>query len=95
MLLFYSLLILLNVHSSNYILHSVYSKVPVSQEILSQPITDSSPIAILLPSNKGQGLCTIAAVCYLADLQNEFLEEYGIIVNKRYWSIYLCLLVKI
>ena len=44
-------------------------------------INKDSKLAMLLPTWKGQGLCSLAMVHYLCAVQNKFLEEYAEIMN--------------
>ena len=50
----------------------------VPKEYLQVNISDlrSVPLSMLLPSWKGQGICSIALVFCLTNIQNEFLDVY-------------------
>jgi hypothetical protein len=48
------------------------------------PVTDQTTLDMLLPSKRGQGLCPIALVTYLCQIQNKFMEEYSRITNQRF-----------
>ena len=41
-----------------------------------QTMNKSSPLAHLLPSMRGYGVCSIALICFLCKKQNDFLEQY-------------------
>ena len=56
------------------------------KEYLQVNISDlrSVPLSMLLPSWKGQGICSIALVCCLTNIQNEFLDVYVKECKQKY-----------
>ena len=50
--------------------------VRVAKDLCRTPITDKTPISVLLPTMKESGLCTFALLDFLLRKQNDFLDKY-------------------
>ena len=57
--------------------------VTVPKDLCRAPITDKTPISVLLPTMKESGLCTFALLDFLLRRQNDFLDRY-MKETKRY-----------
>ena len=55
----------------------------VPKEYCAIEITDNTSLALLLPTLKGEGICSTGLVHYLVTLHNEFIEEYARLRHKK------------
>lgn len=58
-------------------------RIYVPREYCQETISSNSCLAMLLPSLRGQGLCSYALVHFLLMKQNEFLQQYYHITGKE------------
>ena|SRR6218665_3672629 len=56
---------------------AVFSGYTIPIDYTQEPVNVDSRLAMLLPSLRGWGLCSVALVYYLQELQNNFLENYS------------------
>ncbi|PVD28712.1 hypothetical protein C0Q70_11306 [Pomacea canaliculata] len=61
--------------------------VSLPQEFSNYVITKNSPLAVLLPSTRGPGLCAYILLYYLLVQHNEFLHRYCKLTKQRYESL--------
>ena len=47
-------------------------------------VNEETKLNMLLPSSQGQGLCVVALVSYLCQIQKKFMEEVGRITQQRW-----------
>lgn len=57
--------------------------VSLPQEFFNYVITKNSPLAVLLPSTRGPGLCAYILLYYLLVQHNEFLHRYCKLTKQR------------
>ncbi|ELT95387.1 hypothetical protein CAPTEDRAFT_208661 [Capitella teleta] len=67
-------------HLANYI---VKGRLLVPSELCQMKVTPDTPLAMLLPSDRGMGGCALGLVHYLCAQQNEYLETYSSITKRR------------
>ncbi|XP_070188878.1 E3 ubiquitin-protein ligase rnf213-alpha-like [Littorina saxatilis] len=61
--------------------------VSLPEEYHNASMTTDSPIAVLLPSTQGPGLCSYILLQFLLSQNNHFLETYCPLVKQRYESL--------
>ncbi|XP_060570019.1 E3 ubiquitin-protein ligase RNF213-like [Ruditapes philippinarum] len=59
----------------------------ISKEYCSKPITDNTPVSILLPTIKEAGLCSYVLLDFLMRKQNDFLDKYLKEAHRKSGSI--------
>ncbi|XP_027055365.1 E3 ubiquitin-protein ligase RNF213-like isoform X2 [Pocillopora damicornis] len=53
------------------------------KDLCDQPMDNSRPLAVLLPSTSGMGICSTALVFFLTTLHNEFNERYQNLIGGK------------
>ncbi|KAK2149470.1 hypothetical protein NP493_2985g00001, partial [Ridgeia piscesae] len=61
---------------------AVFGEVRVPEEMCEETISNETSLAMLLPSMKGLGVCSVALLQYLAVIQNNFMEEYSRVAQQ-------------
>ncbi len=71
----------LKITKSAVISHSpiipAFSNMVVPKEYCGKEIGDNTSLALLLPTMKGEGICSTGLIHFLVKQHNDFIEEYA------------------